>query len=69
VAAGRKVFVATQLFMSMNDKHLPYLSEVIEFHRVAHAGIVGIQLSEEIAIGHHPLEVLELIATLTADLE
>jgi pyruvate kinase len=67
VAGGRQVFVATQLFASMCDHNLPYLSEVIEFHRLAHSGIVGIQLSEEIAVGKHPVEVLRLIAALTEE--
>ena len=64
---GRTVFVATQLFASMVDHNLPYLSEVIEFHRLANSGIRGVQLSEEIAVGRHPLEVLKLIAALTGE--
>lgn len=67
VAVGRTVFVATQLFASMVDHNLPYLSEVIEFHRLANSGIRGVQLSEEIAVGRHPLEVLKLIAALTGE--
>lgn len=67
LAAGKTLFVATQLFMSMCDKELPYLSEVVEFHRLVVAGIAGIQLSEETATGRHAIEVLRLIARLTGD--
>lgn len=64
VEKGKKLFVATQLFASMYENYLPYLSEVIEFHRLANSGIEGIQLSEEIAVGKHPFEVLELIKSI-----
>ena len=67
LASGGKVFVATQLFASMYEHNLPHLSEVMEFHRLARTGIVGIQLSEEIAIGKHPLEVLKIIAALSGE--
>jgi len=66
LAAGKKMFVATQLFASMYERQLPFLSEVVEFHRLAHSGIAGIQLSEETAIGKHPFEVLAMIATLSS---
>lgn len=69
LAGGGKVFVATQLFASMYEHNLPHLSEVMEFHRLARTGITGVQLSEEIAIGKHPLEVLKMISTLTGGAE
>ena len=33
----------------------------MEFDRLVKAGIQGIQLSDETAIGHYPIEVLEFI--------
>ena len=61
----KKLFVATQLFASMYENKIPYLSEIVEFYRLANAGIQGIQLSDETAVGKYPLEVLRLIREVT----
>ena len=58
---GKGVYVATQLFASMIEHNRPFISEVMEFDRLVKAGIQGIQLSDETAIGHYPIEVLEFI--------
>lgn len=58
---GKRLFVATQLFASMYENNLPYLSEVMEFYRLINSNICGIQLSDETAVGKYPIEVLELI--------
>ncbi|PKL70341.1 MAG: hypothetical protein CVV30_03000 [Methanomicrobiales archaeon HGW-Methanomicrobiales-1] len=57
----KRIFVATQIFASMVNHNLPYISELMEFSRLYHANISGIQLSEEIAIGKYPFEILKLI--------
>ena len=61
---GKEVFVATQLFASMIEHNRPFISEVMEFDRLVKIGIQGIQLSDETAIGHYPMEVLEFIAEM-----
>lgn len=60
----KKLFIATQLFASMYNHNVPFLSEVMEFYRLAKSGIYGIQLSEEIAVGLHPIEVLDTISLI-----
>jgi len=62
----KRIFVATQIFASMVNHNLPYISELMEFHRLYRANISGIQLSEEIAVGKYPFEVLRLINTMVS---
>ena len=50
----KRIFIATQIFASMVDNNMPYISEIIEFHRLYQLNITGIQLSEEISIGKNP---------------
>jgi len=57
----KRIFVATQIFASMVNHNKPYISELMEFQRLYQADISGIQLSEEIAIGKYPFEILRLI--------
>lgn len=57
----KRICVATQIFASMVSHNKPYISELMEFYRLYHANISGIQLSEEIAIGKYPFEILRLI--------
>lgn len=57
----KRIFVATQLFASMIDHNKPFISELMEFHRLYQSNISGIQLSEEITIGKYPFEILRLI--------
>lgn len=64
IDSGKRLFVATQLFASMCTHNLPHLSEVIEFKRLFDRGVTGVQLSEEIAVGEHPVEVLKMMQTI-----
>ena len=63
----KRIFVATQIFASMVDHNIPYISEIIEFHRLYQLDITGIQLSEEISIGKNPLEILKVINNIIMD--
>lgn len=62
LTSGKEALIATQLFMSMCNQTLPYISEIIEFHRLLKLGIHGIQLSEETAVGDNPIDVLRIIS-------
>lgn len=63
----KELFVATQLFASMYNHNVPFISEVMEFHRLVKMGISGFQLSEEIAIGLYPFEVLKLMKDIISE--
>jgi len=57
----KRIFVATQIFASMVNHNIPFISELMEFDRLYRSDISGIQLSEEIAIGKYPFEILRII--------
>jgi pyruvate kinase len=63
----KSIFIATQLFGSMYQHNVPFLSEIMEFHRLLKENITGVQLSEETAIGLHPFAVLEVIKNLVEE--
>ena len=65
---NKKIFFATQFFHSMLENNVPLISEICGFSDAVNEGVDGIQLSEETAVGKHPLEILQLIQnTLNAD--
>lgn len=61
----KKIIVATQLLKSMENQPIPVIAELTEINRLLKAGVYGLQLSEETAIGRYPLECVELIAGMS----
>jgi len=61
LAAGKKVFLATQFLKSMEENPLPFIAELMDLHNTIKSGVTGIQLSEETAVGKYPYECVKLI--------
>lgn len=61
IKSKKNVYLATQFLKNMEKKPIPLISEVIELSRCVATGIAGIQLSEETAIGAHPVECVKLV--------
>ncbi len=59
--AGKNVFLATQVLKNMEHQSIPLIAEVIDLHRTIKAGVSGIQLSEETAVGKYPVECVQLV--------
>ena len=59
--AKKNVFLATQFLKSMEHNPIPYIAEVVDLHKTIKAGITGIQLSEETAVGEYPEKCVELV--------
>jgi pyruvate kinase len=60
-SAGKQVFLATQFLKNMEREPVPLISELIGLHQVVHDGVTGIQLSEETAVGKHPVECVKMV--------
>jgi len=58
---GKKVFLATQFLHNMVNNPLPLIAEVNDLYNTLRKEIHGIQLSEEVSIGRHPVECVRLI--------
>jgi pyruvate kinase len=58
---NKRVFLATQVLKSMEERPLPTIAEIIDLYNTIKKGIYGIQLSEETAIGKYPKECLQAI--------
>lgn len=65
----KKVFLATQLLKNMEEKPIPTIAEVIDMYNTFKAGVYGIQLSEETAIGKYPKECLEVIKKIRKEID
>jgi len=59
LAAGKKIFLATQFLKNMEVNPVPLISEVMDMHKSLRQGISGIQLSEETAVGKYPAECVQ----------
>lgn len=64
----RKVFLATQFLKNMQEKPVPTIAEVIDMYNTMKAGIYGIQLSEETAIGKYPKKCLDIINSIVDEI-
>lgn len=60
-AAGKEVFLATQFLKNMEREPVPLISELIGLYQAVHDGVTGIQLSEETAVGKHPVECVKMV--------
>ncbi len=61
---NKKVFLATQFLKTMEVNPIPTIAEVIDLYNTLKMGVYGIQLSEETAIGAHPVKCLSVIHDL-----
>lgn len=59
--AGRQVFLATQFLGAMEQSPTPLIPEILDLDRTIRAGVSGIQLSEETAIGKYAVECVALV--------
>lgn len=59
--AGKEVFLATQFLKNMEREPVPLISELIGLYQVMQEGVTGIQLSEETAVGKHPVECVKMV--------
>jgi adenylylsulfate kinase len=65
---GCRVILATQVLASMIKNPLPTISEVDSLHQAFHAGIDGVQLSEEISVGERSRECIQFIRSAIEEL-
>ena len=65
-ASGKKIFLATQFLKNMETYPVPLISEICALAEAVQAGVHGIQLSEETAIGKYPVECVKLVRDIQA---
>ena len=65
-AAGKRVYFATQFLHSMVRNSVPLIAEACGLTDAIAAGVNGVQMSEETAVGEHPLAVLETVRRMRA---
>lgn len=56
-----EIYCATQFLSAMIDSPVPQIAEVCALYNTLKLGVTGIQLSEETAIGKHPVRAVEWI--------
>lgn len=60
-STGREIFLATQFLKNMETSPVPLIAEVADLYKTIRAGVSGIQLSEETAVGAHAVECVKLV--------
>lgn len=59
-----EIYCATQFLSAMIDSPVPQISEVCALYNMLKLGVTGVQLSEETAIGKHPVRAVEWIRSI-----
>jgi len=64
--AGKPVFVATQMMLSMTESSVPTRAEVTDVENAISEGADGVMLSEETAIGKYPVEAVAMMEKIVS---
>lgn len=67
--AGKPVIVATQMLTSMIDNPIPTRSDVSDIANAILQGADAVMLSEESAIGEHPIETIMMMERIVLEAE
>lgn len=59
--AGKDVYLATQFLKNMETHPVPLIAESLDLYNTVRSGVLGIQLSEETAIGRYPIQAVKQI--------
>lgn len=66
---GKPVIVATQMLSTMVENDTPTRAEVTDVETAVMEGADAVMLSEETAMGKHPIEVIEIMERLIVEAE